>query len=236
MISVRQAAARGHFQNDWLDSHHTFSFGEYYDPQHLGFSVLRVINDDLIAPGAGFPTHSHRDMEIITYVLDGAIEHKDSTGGGGVIRPGEIQRMSAGRGVAHSEFNPDPDKPTRLLQIWLFPEKNGIDAGYEQIAMPPPTPGKPLQLIAAKTGGQGAVTIHQDGSVYAGRFNAGDKATLALADRRMAWVQVANGEVDLNGTALNTGDGAAVTKEKELRLSAKGKAEILLFDLPPLNG
>lgn len=234
MITVRQAADRGHFRNDWLDSRHSFSFGEYYDPQHLGFSVLRVINDDVIAPGAGFPTHSHRDMEIITYVLEGAIAHKDSTGGVGTIRPGEVQRMSAGTGVAHSEFNPAPDKPTRMLQIWLMPEKRGVAAGYEQVTIPARKDGAPLQLIAARTGGEGAVTINQDANVYAGKFGPDEQQTLPLSAKRTAWVQVANGEIELNGTTLKTGDGAAVKNESELRLASKGAAEVLVFDLPPL--
>lgn len=234
MITVRKSAARGRFQNDWLDSRHTFSFGEYYDPQHLGFSALRVINDDQIAPGAGFPTHPHRDMEIVTYVLDGAIAHRDSLGNGSTIRPGDIQRMSAGTGILHSEFNPQADVGTRLLQIWLLPAQRGLAPGYEQITVPAAERQGRLKLVGSSDGRDGSVTIRQDTALYAGLFKTGEGATLQLAPGRTAWVQVAKGAVDLNGQALGEGDGAAVRKEAELKLTATADAEVLVFDLPPL--
>jgi redox-sensitive bicupin YhaK (pirin superfamily) len=228
MIKVRPSNDRGHFKNGWLDSRHTFSFGEYYDPQHLGFSVLRVINDDLIAPGAGFPTHGHRDMEIITYVLDGAIEHKDSLGNGGVIRPGEIQRMSAGTGVSHSEFNPASDAACRLLQIWLLPSARGLAPGYEQATVP-------AGALVKIAGQGGTVAINQDAGVYALRLKAGEGAHLDLAADRTAWVQAARGSLSVNGTALAEGDGAAVTREAKLDFGASVPAEAMVFDLPRLN-
>lgn len=227
MITIRAAAARGHFRNDWLESRHTFSFGEYYDPQHLGFSVLRVINDDLIAAGAGFPMHGHRDMEIITYVLDGAIAHQDSLGNGSTIRPGEIQRMTAGTGIRHSEFNPASDQPTRLLQIWLSPATRGFEPGYAQANVP----DGPLVKIA---GEGGAVAINQDAHVYVARLGAGQNAVVNLADRRTAWIQVARGKLTVNGIELNEGDGAAIRRESNLGLGAASNVEALIFDLPPI--
>ncbi|MSO99077.1 MAG: pirin family protein [Rhodospirillaceae bacterium] len=236
MISIRKGTERGHFRNDWLDSRHSFSFGGYYDPQHLGFSALRVINDDLIGPGGGFPTHGHKDMEIITYVLDGAIEHKDSLGNGSVIRPGDIQRMSAGSGIMHSEFNPQAGEGTRLLQIWLLPNARGIAPGYEQIHVPASERSGKLKLVASPDGREGGVTIHQDALLYAGTLKPGEVATLSLADKRTAWVQVAKGAVTLNGTAMAEGDGAAVKKETALNIAATQPAEVLVFDLPPVGG
>jgi hypothetical protein len=235
MIKVRKSAERGRFTNDWLDSRHTFSFGEYYDPQHLGFSALRVINEDDVAAGTGFPTHPHRDMEIVTYVLDGALEHKDSLGTGSVIRPGDIQRMSAGTGITHSEFNPQANVPTKLLQIWILPGKRGIAPGYEQIHVSADQRRGRLKLVASPDGRDGSVTIHQDAKIYAGLLTAGEQARLSLAAGRTAWVQVARGAVGVNGTPLGQGDGAAVTKETELQVAAAADAEILVFDLPPLN-
>ncbi|MBL8645379.1 MAG: pirin family protein [Rhodospirillaceae bacterium] len=234
MITIRKSNDRGHFQNDWLDSYHSFSFGEYFDPQHVGFSALRVINDDKVAPGAGFPTHPHRDMEIITYVLDGELEHKDSLGNGSVIRPGDIQRMSAGSGILHSEFNPQADVGTRLLQIWLFPQQKGIAPGYEQINVPAAERSGKLKLVGSPDGRDGSVTIHQDTSLYASILKAGESAALTLASNRTAWVQVAKGAITLNGQAMNEGDGAAVRKETTLTLTATADAEVLVFDLPPL--
>lgn len=235
MIKIRPANQRGHYKNSWLDSRHSFSFGEYYDPQHLGFSVLRVINDDLIAPGAGFPTHGHRDMEIITYVLDGAIEHRDSLGTGSVIRPGEIQRMSAGTGVTHSEFNPTGDKPTRLLQIWLLPDRRGLEPGYEQVTIPIASSVSPLVKIACRGGGDDAVAINQDATLYCARLTEAQRADLPLAEKRTAWIQVARGSVSVNGVLLAEGDGAAIRAESNLEIVAAGAAEVLAFDLPPLN-
>jgi redox-sensitive bicupin YhaK (pirin superfamily) len=235
MITIRKSSARGHFQNDWLDSRHSFSFGEYYDPQHLGFSALRVINEDIVKAGAGFPTHGHKDMEIITYILDGALEHKDSLGTGSVIRPGDIQRMSAGTGIQHSEFNPQPDVGTKLLQIWLLPKVRGIAPSYEQIFVGASERSGQLKLVGSPDGRDGSVTINQDASLYAGLLKAGEGAHLSLAAKRTAWVQVATGSVTLNGEALEQGDGAAMTKETALDLKATSDAEVLVFDLPPLG-
>jgi quercetin 2,3-dioxygenase len=235
MISVRKSDERGHFKLDWLDSYHSFSFGEYYDPRFLGFSVLRVINEDEVAPGGGFPTHPHRDMEIITYVLDGELEHRDSLGTGAVIRPGEVQRMSAGTGIRHSEFNPSDDKATKLLQIWLLPSEKNVAPSYEQTAFPESERRGRLRLVASPDGRDGSVTIHQDVTLYASLLAPGDKVSHALDDKRVAWVQVARGELTLNGVSLKPGDGAAVTKEKALELIAAKDAEVLLFDMPTLN-
>jgi len=234
MITVRKSAERGHFQTYWLDSRHSFSFGEYYDPQHLGFSALRVINDDIVRAGAGFPMHPHKDMEIVTYVLDGALEHKDSLGNGSIIRPGDIQRMSAGTGIMHSEYNPLPDADTRLLQIWLFPRARGLAPGYEQIHVPAEARAGTLKLVGSADGRDGSVTIHQDVALYAGLFKPGARTDLALGPGRTAWVQVAKGALTLNGTPLAEGDGAAVRKESALALTATADAEVLVFDLPPL--
>ena len=236
MISIRKSNERGHYQNYWLDSRHSFSFGEYYDPQHLGFSALRVINDDQVKAGAGFPTHGHKDMEIITYVLDGALEHKDSLGTGSVIRPGDIQRMSAGSGIMHSEFNPQADVDTRLLQIWLMPKVRGIPPSYEQIHVPAAERSGKLKLVGSPDGSNGSVTINQDVKLYAGLFKAGESAALGLDGARTAWVQVAKGAVSVNGNALAEGDGAAIKKETALELKATTDAEVLVFDLPPLAG
>ncbi|MBL8631549.1 MAG: pirin family protein [Rhodospirillaceae bacterium] len=236
MITVRKNKDRGHFKNGWLDSYHSFSFGEYYDPQHMGFSALRVINDDQVAPGAGFPTHPHRDMEIVTYVLDGALEHKDSLGTGSVIRPGDIQRMSAGTGILHSEFNPQADVGTRLLQIWILPEKRGLAPSYEQINVPAAERTGKLKLVGSPDGRDGSVTIHQDTSLYATILKSGESASLTLAKNRAAWVQVAKGSITLNGEVLAEGDGAALRDETALTLTATSDAEVLVFDLPPWQG
>ncbi len=235
MITVRHSAARGHYQNYWLDSRHSFSFGEYYDPQHLGFSALRVINEDIVKAGAGFPTHGHKDMEIITYILDGALEHKDSLGTGSVIKPGDIQRMSAGTGIQHSEFNPQPNADTKLLQIWLMPKVRGVAPSYEQIFVPEADRSGKLKLVASPDGRDGSVSINQDAGLYAGIFKSGEGASLTLAPSRTAWVQVARGAVTLNGAAMSAGDGAAVKNETALELKATTDAEVLVFDLPPLG-
>jgi hypothetical protein len=228
MLHLRKSNDRGHANHGWLDSWHTFSFADYHDPQHASFSVLRVINEDRVSPGEGFPTHPHRDMEIITYVLEGALEHKDSLGTGSVIRPGEVQRMSAGIGIRHSEFNHSQTEPVHFLQIWILPDRQGVKPGYEQKRIG--LDGQ-LRLVASPDGHDGSVTIHQDARVYAARLN-GSEVTHTLASGRRAWLQVARGAVKLNGTTLQAGDGAGIENETALQLAADGSAEVLLFDLP----
>jgi redox-sensitive bicupin YhaK (pirin superfamily) len=228
MIQVRKSKDRGHANHGWLDSWHTFSFADYHDPRHMGFSALRVINEDRVTPGEGFPTHPHRDMEIITYVLEGALEHKDSLGSGSVIRPGEVQRMSAGTGIRHSEFNHSQSEPVHFLQIWILPDVQGAKPGYEQKRI---ELDGGLRLVASPDGSSGSVTIHQDARVYAARLN-GAEISHALAPGRRAWLQVARGTAKVNGTELQAGDGAGFAGETELRLAADGSAEVLLFDLP----
>jgi hypothetical protein len=228
MLQLRKAHDRGHANHGWLDSRHTFSFADYHDPKHVSFSALRVINEDRVAPGEGFPTHPHRDMEIITYVLEGALEHQDSLGTGSVIRPGEVQRMSAGTGIRHSEFNHSQTEPVHFLQIWILPDRQGVQPGYEQKRIE--LDGK-LRLVASPDGRDGSLTIHQDASVYAARLN-GSEVTHTLAPGRRAWLQVARGAVQLNGTTLQAGDGAGIENEPALRLVVDGSAEVLLFDLP----
>ena len=230
MIYVRKAEARGHANHGWLDTWHTFSFADYRDPNFMGFSVLRVINEDRVAPGAGFPTHPHRDMEIVTYILEGALEHKDSMGTGSVIQPGEIQRMSAGTGVLHSEFNASKTDLVHLLQIWLVPSKKGIEPSYEQKKIA--TNGA-LSVIASPEGGADSVIIHQDARILAARLKKGVSTTHRLRSQRKAWVQVARGSLMINGTTLRTGDGAAIAEEEIISLVAPDEAaEALLFDLP----
>lgn len=228
MIEIRRSEERGHNKISWLDSRFTFSFDQYYDPEHTQFRSLRVINEDVVAPGAGFPTHPHRDMEILTWILEGAIEHRDNTGGSGVIRPGELQHMTAGRGVMHSEFNPSPKNPAHLLQIWLLPERKGLDPSYEQLSFPDAELRGKFHLVA---GPQAPVTIRQDANLYIARLDKGGDATHPLAAGRHAWVQVARGAVNLNGAALHAGDGAAISNEAEVRVEAREPAEVLLFDL-----
>jgi quercetin 2,3-dioxygenase len=228
MIEVRPSDERGHNKISWLDSRFTFSFDQYYDPEHTQFRSLRVINEDVVAPGAGFPTHPHRDMEILTWILEGAIEHRDTTGGSGVIRPGELQHMTAGRGVMHSEFNPSPKDPAHLLQIWLLPERKGLDPSYEQLAFPDAELRGKFHLVA---GPQAPVTIRQDANLYIARLDKGADAKHTLAAGRHAWVQVARGAVNLNGAALQAGDGAAISNETEVRAEAREPSEVLLFDL-----
>lgn len=230
MIQVRPAAARGQFDFGWLKTAHTFSFGEYFDPEHLHFRTLRVINDDRIAPRAGFPTHPHRDMEIITYLLSGALEHRDSMGNGSVIRPGDVQRMTAGTGVTHSEFSAS-DEETHLLQIWIFPEEKGLTPGYEQATFPVADRMGTLRLVASRDGREGSVTVHQDVALYAAILPPGSQVSYPLAAGRHAWLQVGRGTVLLNGTTLTAGDGAAISGESQLELQGVEEAEMLLFDL-----
>lgn len=231
MITIRPANDRGHTDFRWLDSWHSFSFGEYMDYDHMGFHSLRVINDDKIAAGGGFPTHPHRDMEIITWVLSGALEHKDSLGTGSVIRPGDLQRMTAGTGILHSEFNGSKSEPVHLLQIWIFPEKRGLTPGYDQKSFPREERKGKLKLIASRDGRDGSVSFHTDASVYAAALGSGEKVAHALAPGRAAWVQVATGAITLNGKKLNTGDGAAIEDETALELVGVEDGETLLFDL-----
>lgn len=231
MITLRPSHERGHANHGWLDTYHTFSFGEYYDPGHMGFRHLRVINEDRVQPGTGFGTHSHRDMEILTYVLEGELEHKDSMGNGSVIRPGELQRMSAGTGVTHSEHNHSKSEPVHLLQIWIVPERKGLKPGYEQRSFPIEEKRGQLRLIAARDGRGGAVTVHQDVDLFAALLDRGERVTHRLNPGRHAWVQVARGAVMLNGVSLKAGDGAAISEEEPLEVSASELSEILLFDL-----
>jgi len=231
MIALRKSEARGHANRGWLDSYFTFSFDSYHDPKYMNFGPLRVINQDKVEGGHGFPMHNHRDMEIITYVLEGALEHKDSLGTGSVVRPGDVQRMSAGTGIAHSEANPEPDTTVHLLQIWIMPEQRGLAPSYEQKAYSEAERRGQLRLIAARGGRDGAVTIHQDVDVYAALLDNGERVTHNLAPQRVAWLHVARGSVTLNGSTLQAGDGAAIEEESSLELSGVENAEILLFDM-----
>jgi redox-sensitive bicupin YhaK (pirin superfamily) len=231
MLTVRKSHERGHADHGWLDSYHTFSFAGYRDPRWMGFGPLRVINDDRIAPGAGFPTHSHSDMEIVTWVLAGALEHKDSLGSGGVIRPGEAQRMRAGHGIAHSEYNASGTEPVHLLQIWIEPDAYGLEPGYEQVAFAPERLAGQLRLIASNDGREGSVTIHQDAAIRAGRLAAGDRVTLTLAPGRRAWLHVATGRVTVRGYPLEAGDAVAVVGETAVEIEALDASEVIAFDL-----
>lgn len=228
MIHIRRSEDRGHFDHGWLETYHTFSFADYFDPAFMGFRSLRVINDDRVAPGEGFPTHPHMDMEIVTYVLSGELAHKDSLGTGSVIRPGEIQRMSAGTGIRHSEFNSSRTEPLHLLQIWILPERRGIVPGYEQKRI---AQGKGFILIASKDPTQDSVVIHQDARIYSARLKKGETADFSLDRNRHAWVQMAGGRARLNEHALGAGDGAAISQELSLSFLALEDSEILLFDL-----
>jgi hypothetical protein len=230
MITIRKSEDRGHASHGWLDSHFTFSFADYYDPQHMGFRSLRVINDDIIAGGGGFGTHPHRDMEIITYILSGALEHKDSMGNGRVIRPGEVQYMAAGTGVQHSEFNHSPSEPAHLLQIWITPDHKGAKPNYAEKSFFNAAPGK-LHLAASKSGRAGSITINQDVELFVGKLDAGDKIIHSFKAGRHGWLHVAEGEVQLDGMALKSGDAAAFSDEKVIILRAKSPAQILFFDL-----
>jgi redox-sensitive bicupin YhaK (pirin superfamily) len=233
MITIRKAGERGHFDHGWLDTSHTFSFAGYQDPEHMGFRSLRVINEDRVQPGEGFDTHGHRDMEILSYVLSGVLAHRDSSGGGGELRPGEVQRMSAGTGIRHSEFNGSAKEPVHFLQIWLLPDRPGHRPTYEQKAFPAEERRGRLRLVASPDGAEGSTTIHQDARVYAALLADGQEAELPLAAGRSAWVQVARGEVEVNGRRLAHGDGAAISGEPRLALTGRGaeEAELLVFDL-----
>jgi len=230
-LTIRRSEDRGRGRHGgWLDSHHTFSFAGYYDPERMGFGALRVINDDRVAPGAGFPRHGHRDMEILSYVVEGALAHEDSTGTGSVIRPGDVQRMSAGTGVMHSEFNGSETEPVRFLQIWVVPEKAGLSPSYEEKHFGDERKGQ-LRLVASRDGREGSLTVHQDLSLYASVLSAGDQVEHLVPEGRRAWVQVVRGEVTVNGETLREGDGAFTEAAQSLTLSASSDAELLLFDL-----
>ncbi|UBF30401.1 pirin family protein (plasmid) [Kovacikia minuta CCNUW1] len=232
MITLRPAQERGSAYFGWLDSRHTFSFGEYYDPNHMGFADLRVINEDKVSPGQGFSTHGHRDMEIISYVLEGALEHKDSIGTGSVIRPGDVQRMSAGTGIMHSEYNASKTEPVHFLQIWILPEKKGIQPGYEQKTFADAEKRGKLRLVGSRDGRDGSITIHQNIDLYATTLHAEDKVSHTFGDGRVGWLQVARGAVQLNGQPLTAGDGAAISDEPVITLQgAASDAEVLLFDM-----
>ena len=231
MITVRKAEDRGRAKFDWLDSRHTFSFGDYYDPRFMGFRHLRVINEDRVRPGGGFPTHPHRDMEIITYVLEGALEHKDSMGNGSVIRWGVVQRMSAGTGITHSEYNPSRSEPVHFLQIWILPEHAGGRPEYEQRAFSPQEARGKLLLVAARDGRAGALTVQQDAELSIALLERGGTLTHRLRPGRYGWLQVARGEISVNDVALKAGDGAAISDEPALMIEANSAAELLLFDL-----
>ena len=230
MITLRKAGDRGHAELDWLNTWHTFSFADYHDNHYMGFRALRVINDDTIAGGGGFGTHPHRDMEIITYVLSGALEHKDSMGNGRIIRPGEVQYMAAGTGVAHSEFNPSPTEPVHLLQIWILPNRKGANPTYAEKSFVQAAPGK-FYLTASKSGRDGSIPLNQDVDVFIGKLGGGDKISHALKPGRHVWLQVAEGEMALNGLPLKAGDGAAVSNESKLVLGSTSPAQAILFDL-----
>ena len=231
MIKIRRSGERGHANHGWLDTYHSFSFADYYDPRFMGFRALRVINEDYIEPAQGFPTHGHRDMEIVTYVIEGELSHRDSMGNGETIRPHEVQRMTAGTGVLHSEYSSPTDK-THLLQIWLLPEKQNLQPGYEQKLFPAEEKQGKLRLVASRGGDDGSVHINQDVRLYASLLSAGDEVTHELAEGRYAWVQLISGELAVNGETLKPGDGAAISEERSLEMKAKADGtEFLLFDL-----
>jgi redox-sensitive bicupin YhaK (pirin superfamily) len=231
MITIRKAEERGHFDFGWLNTYHSFSFGDYYDPQHSQFRALRVINEDFVAPGRGFPRHGHRDMEIVTYILQGALEHRDSMGTGSIIRRGDAQRMSAGTGVTHSEANPSQTEPVHLLQIWILPGRQGSQPEYEEKKFSDDEKRNKLRLIVSPKGSDGSVRIHQDAKIYASLLDEGRAVDHTLENGRSAWLQVAAGSVTVNDVDLKQGDGAAVSEESNLRITAREPAEVLLFDL-----
>lgn len=231
MITIRKSEDRGHFKHGWLDTYHTFSFDQYFEPAHSHFRALRVINEDRVAPGKGFPTHSHRDMEIITYILSGALEHRDSMGNGSVIRPGDVQRMTAGTGVAHSEFNPSQTEACHLLQIWILPAARKLSPGYEQKYFSDDERQGKLRLIASNDGRDGSVKINQDASVYAALLDADQGVEQELSATRFGWLQIARGAIRLNDVELQPGDGAAIKEETNLTIVAADRSELIFFDL-----
>ena len=231
MITIRRASDRGHANHGWLDTYHTFSFASYRDPKHVHFRALRVMNEDVVAPGQGFGTHPHDNMEIVTYVLEGALEHRDSMGNGEVLRPGEFQRMSAGTGITHSEFNPSPTMPVHLYQIWLIPQQDGIEPSYEQKRFDEVERQNRLRLVASPDAAEGSLLIHQDARIFLSSLDAGKQVTHELDAGRHAWLQVLRGKVVINGQALQTSDGAAVSDETALEIEASDDAEVMLFDL-----
>ena len=231
MINIRRSQDRGHFNHGWLNTYHTFSFADYHDPKFMGFRSLRVINEDVVAPGQGFGRHPHRDMEIITYVLSGELEHRDSMGNGAVIRPGELQYMAAGTGITHSEFNPSRSEPVHLMQIWIEPNRRGVKPQYEQRAFPNVIAAGKLVLLASEDGRSGSIRINQDARVFAATLRTGQNIDFELRNGRGAWVQVLRGEIQLNTDQLAAGDGAAIMDESRVTMSANDEAEVLLFDL-----
>jgi hypothetical protein len=235
MLKIRRAADRGHADHGWLNSKHSFSFADFYDPEYMGFGKLRVINDDRVQSAKGFGTHPHRDMEIISYVLDGELEHRDSMGNGSVMRPGDVQRMSAGTGVTHSEFNPSPSEPVHFLQIWIVPDAKGHQPGYEQQHFAESQKRGCLKLVASGTGRDGSISLNQDADIYAGLFDGNEEATFATKQGRDTWLQIARGSLNINGERIEAGDGVAVTRVGELNLSKGEVAEVLLFDMAGSN-
>lgn len=231
MLTIRKSNERGHFDHGWLNTYHTFSFDQYYDPRYMGFRTLRVINEDFVAPGRGFPTHGHRDMEIITYILEGGLKHEDSMGNGSVIRPGDVQRMTAGTGVRHSEKNASNDERVHLLQIWILPNAEGLQPGYEQKAFSEDERRGQFRLIASNDGREGSVALNQDVSLFASILDAGQEVERTMDPARYGWIQVARGSVSVNGEDAGQGDGVVVVGESSLKIKARESAEILLFDL-----
>ncbi len=231
MLSIRKAEDRGHFDHGWLNTYHTFSFADYHDPNFMGFRDLRVINEDWVQKGAGFPTHPHRDMEILTYVLEGAVQHRDSMGNGSIIRPGDVQRMSAGTGVTHSELNPSPDEPLHLLQIWILPKEKGMPPSYEQKSFTPEQKKGKWLLVASPNGAQGSVTIHQDVHLYVSQVLPNEELFFQVKPDRHIWIQVARGEIQLEGETLRGGDGAALSQVSSVEVRGKRESEVLLFEL-----
>ena len=231
MLEIRRSSDRGHARHGWLESRHTFSFADYHDPNFMGFGPLRVINEDRVQPGKGFDPHSHRDMEILSYVIEGALEHEDSMGNGSIIRPGEIQLMRAGTGVTHSEYNPSKTEPVHFLQIWIIPDEKGLEPAYEQRALPVEERRGQLRLIASRDGADGSVRVHQDVSLFATLLDPGQSLRHALPPSARAWIQVVAGDLTVNGVSVSTGDGLAVAQESELELVARAASEVLLFEL-----
>ena len=232
MLKLRRAEDRGHANHGWLDTHYTFSFADYYDPRSMGFGALRVINDDTVGPGGGFPPHSHRDMEIITYVLEGALQHKDSMGNGSIIKPGDVQRMSAGTGVTHSEYNASKTEPLHLLQIWILPSRSGLPTGYEQKYFGDAEKRGRLRLVASPDGADGSVRIQQNARMFDSLLEGGQSVSHEFEKGRLGWLHVARGSAEVNGTSLKAGDGVGISDVAKLTIGSKDRGEILLFDLP----